>query len=131
MYINWLLDCSYDTSIIVDRTYIYTVEQKKSVTKNKKKHELDSNLSSQPQSVSTLPVRLLIVGPYFMIFQINKFLYVRMDVWVKMTKKKRKKALAVGRGREHGLGRYLQGREERAKWSTSSNQRTERYLISI
>ena len=45
-------------------------------------------------------------------------------------KKNPKKTPAAGRLRVHGLGRYLQGREGRARWSTPSNQRTERWTAS-
>ena len=55
----------------------------------------------------------------------DMFLYVRIDVYKKMTKKT-KKAPAAGRRRVHGLGRYLKGREGRARRGTSSNQRIER-----
>ena len=82
-------------------------------TTNKKNHALDSTLRSQVQSDSSLSVRLLIVGSNMMIFQIDVFVYVRMDVWVKW--KKMKKAPAVGRRREHGLGRFLRGREGRER----------------
>ena len=44
--------------------------------------------------------------------------------------KKTKAAPAAGRRRKHGQGRYLQGREGRARWGTSSNQRTERWTSS-
>ena len=54
-------------------------------------------------------------GSYIAFYQINMFLYVRIDVWEKMTNKKTKTAPAAGRRREHGLGRFLQGREGRAR----------------
>ena len=37
------------------------------------------------------------------------FLYLRMDVWARMTKKIKKKVPAAGRRREYGLGRILAG----------------------
>ena len=52
-----------------------------------KHHVLDSNLRSQGHSDSSLSVRLLTLGSDITIFQIDMFLYVRMDVSVKMTKK--------------------------------------------
>ena len=51
-----------------------------------KHHVLDSNLRSQGHSDSSLSVRLLTLGSDIIIFQIDMFLYVRMDVSVKMTK---------------------------------------------
>ena len=65
---------------------------------------------------------------YTVFFQmIDMHLYVRIDVWEKLTKKQKQH---LSRRHEHGLGRYLQGREGRTRWGTSSNQRTERWTSS-
>ena len=57
------------------------------------------------------------------IVQIDMFLYVRIDVWEKMTKKE-KTVPATGRRREHGLGRYLQvGRASKVKHVQQSAHR--------
>ena len=65
--------------------HIFTLEQKKSITKTKK-YVMDSNFRSQGHSESSLAIHLLIVGSYMIIFQTDMFLHVRMDVSVKMTK---------------------------------------------
>ena len=44
---------------------------------------------------------------YMIFYQIDMYLYVRIDVWEKMTKKRTEHPPAAGRRREHGLGRYL------------------------
>ena len=76
----------------------------------KKQHVLHSNLGRRGQRDIILSVYLLTLRSYMGIVQIDMFLYVRIDVWEKMTKKA-KTVPATGRRREHGLGRYLQGRE--------------------
>ena len=55
---------------------------------------------------SNLPVHLF--SSYMTIYQIVRYLYVRIDVWEKFTKHT-KTAPAAVRRREHGLGCYLQG----------------------
>ena len=68
-----------------------------------------------------------------------RFLHGYMSDWSVSIRKNRKLACfdqktktepLAGRRRGHGRRRYLQGREGRARWGTSSNQRTERWISS-
>ena len=52
-------------------------------------------------------------GSYMTIYRID--MYLRTNRRLGQNYKKTKKAPAAGRRREHGLGRYLQGREGRAR----------------
>ena len=57
-------------------------------------------------------------------------IYIRTNRYLEKVDKKTKTSPAAGRRHKHGLGRYLLGREGRARWGTSSNQRTERWSSS-
>ena len=93
----------------------YTLEQKRGKCHTKKKKNTimpDSIHGRRGQRDSNLRVHLLrFVHDNC---HINTYLYGRIHVW-KKNDKKTKTAPAAGRRREHGPGRYSQGREGRAR----------------
>ena len=105
-------------------TYFYTGTKKKSSTKKKKHLVLDSILRRRVKRDSNVSVNeLSFLHDIFSDWYVS---ICTIDVW-KKNDKQTKRAPVAGRRREHGLGRYLQGREGRARWGTSSNQRNERW----
>ena len=89
---------------------------------------LDLNLIRRDQRDGTLAVRLL----RFVQDNLSDwYVSIRTNRCLGKSDKKTKKAPAAGRRRVHGLGRYLQGREGRARWKhVQQSQRTKRWASS-
>ena len=106
--------------------HIFTLEQKK--YRNNVKHTYThctglENLRRRGQRDSSLSVHVLrFLHDSLSDWYVSIRTYEYKFFWEKLTKKTRI-APAAARRREHGLGRYLQGREGRARWTTSSYQR--------
>ena len=104
-------------------SYIFYTGTKKKVIPETKKSRVGLEYqkpSSKWQQPTCSPTYCKFVRDNFS----DWYVFIRTNRRLGKNGEKTKKAPVVGRRREHGLGRYLQGREGRARWSTSSNQRT-------
>ena len=81
----WIAQTTFQSSSMIIQ--IFTLEQKKTVTKGNPS-VLDSNLRRRGKKNSSLSFTYK--GSYTTIYRIDMYLYVRIHVWKKMTKRRKK-----------------------------------------